>query len=509
MKLLVIILVMISHNVLGQNFSNSDLEGTTGMSSTPPGWYTVSYTDSVCLANSNLTASPDITSTQGPISAIGIAGIPHSGNTFVSGLISAAPGAYYQEGIRQTLTGLIPGKHYNITFYQSIVKQNNALDNSGSWAIYVDQQLAGISTPSSSNINFDNASLQWEERTIHFQANQSNQIIKFLPIDDDPDQQAPNESLRMGIDHITLHPYQTHVYHDTICEGETATVWASGANNYHWANLNDPNSILSYDSILRTDPDSTTHYLVFNDVDTNIATVTVLHSPTLDLGPNQNICPGDSTTINPNVSNADSHFWSDGSSGFNLVAHDEGIHWMIATNTCGSVSDSMLLIHDSLTASDFGFDTLVCAYHGIYLDAFYANAQYYWLDGSVNSSVFIEEPGEYWVEISNHCGWIRDTFNVEMYTCGSSVEMPNVFSPNNDGYNDVYHPVAHEHIVEFHLVIFNRWGNVVYECLDVNSGWDGTINGDSASEGVYFWKIQYSDAVGDNFNEQGSLTLLR
>jgi len=496
-------------NVMGQNFSNADLEGNIGMSTAPPNWFTVSSSDPVCQAYSNMAATPDVTGLQGPVSAIGINGIPYSGNAFVSGLISGIPGAYHQEGIRQTINGLTPGKPYTITFFQTVVKQSNQLDSSGSWGVYIDNQLLDISIPSSSSLPFDNPSLTWEERSIAFIPTSTVHSIKFLPMDDDPSQLVPFESLRMGIDNINLAPDSSHIYHDTICYGDLATIWAEGATQYHWTPLNDASNVLSNDSILHVSPDSTSYYLCITDLDTNLATVTVLFPPTLDLGEDHHICQGDSTLIHPDVQDADAHQWSDGTSGFDLETNENGQIWMIAENVCGTAKDSLWIHWDSLEFHDFGFDSVSCSYQSIELNAFFPNAWYEWNQGSFEPSIIAENPGDYWVEVGNACGSKIHEFHIEFHHCELTIQFPNVFTPDNDGVNDHFIPIKSEHLKEYHLFILNRWGEVIFESHNISNGWDGTIKGDDASESVYFYKADYTSFDGNNNSIQGSLTLMR
>ncbi|XOV68559.1 MAG: gliding motility-associated C-terminal domain-containing protein [Fluviicola sp.] len=510
MKPIVYIFVMFALNVMGQNFSNADLEGNVGMSATPPDWYAVSSSDPVCQAYNNMVATPDITGSQGPVTAIGLVGVPHSGNSFVSGLISGLPGAHHQEGIRQTVHGLTPGKPYTISFYQTVVKQNNQLDNSGSWGVYADNQLIQVTQPSQSSLAFDDPSLIWEERNISFTPTHTVHSFKFLPMDDDPSQAVPMESLRMGIDNITLTPDSSHVYHDTICYGELATIWAEGASQYHWISYNDPGNVLGYDSILQVSPDSTSHYWCITNLDTNLVTVTVLFPPTLDLGPDHKICMGDATIIHPDVHHANTHLWSDGSNGYDLETDQDGLVWMIAENNCGVARDSVLIAYDSLEFHDFGFDTMICTYETVELSAYYPNASYSWNQGSTEPSILAEHAGDYWVKVENECGAFMHEFHVEFDPeCEILIEMPNVFTPDNDGVNDFFVPVQHEHLQSYHLFVLNRWGEIIFESVDINLGWDGTIQGENANESVYFYKVDYSDFHSENNSVQGSFTLVR
>ncbi len=68
--------------------------------------------------------------------------------------------------------------------------------------------------------------------------------------------------------------------------------------------------------------------------------------------------------------------------------------------------------------------------------------------------------------------------------------LPNVFTPNGDGKNDLYHPLPYQFVDHIEMTITNRWGKVVYETTDPDINWDGTDqgNGSLVQDGVYFYK---------------------
>lgn len=92
----------------------------------------------------------------------------------------------------------------------------------------------------------------------------------------------------------------------------------------------------------------------------------------------------------------------------------------------------------------------------------------------------------------------------------SHLEMPNAFSPNGDGLNDVYRAKSgYRSIVEFHAVIFNRWGHKLYEWDDPAGGWDGTSGGHDVAQGVYFVQVRAKGADGKTYNIRRDVNLLR
>ena len=89
--------------------------------------------------------------------------------------------------------------------------------------------------------------------------------------------------------------------------------------------------------------------------------------------------------------------------------------------------------------------------------------------------------------------------------------IPNAFTPDGDGLNDVFLPLGIGIDNEgYHLMIFNRWGELVFESYDVNHGWDGkTFSGEKAYDGVYTWLLYYNEIESYNQKRTGTVTLLR
>ena len=84
--------------------------------------------------------------------------------------------------------------------------------------------------------------------------------------------------------------------------------------------------------------------------------------------------------------------------------------------------------------------------------------------------------------------------------------MPNAFSPNGDGINDIYRAKnSYQSIVEFDAYIFNRWGQKIYEWHDPAGGWDGK----DVKQGVYFVLVKAKGADGRKYNIKKDVNLLR
>ena len=100
------------------------------------------------------------------------------------------------------------------------------------------------------------------------------------------------------------------------------------------------------------------------------------------------------------------------------------------------------------------------------------------------------------------------TFSISI--TNSMLEMPNAFSPNGDGVNDIYKTKEnHKSIVEFHAYIFNRWGQKIYDWTDINGGWDGTWNGKDVKDGTYYVLVKAKGADGINYEIKKDVNVLR
>lgn len=118
-------------------------------------------------------------------------------------------------------------------------------------------------------------------------------------------------------------------------------------------------------------------------------------------------------------------------------------------------------------------------------------------------------PGEYNVKlIANVHDLCYDTAEVKINII-SGLIIPNVMTPNGDGVNDDFHLIASGY-KEIHLIIYNRWGKVVWETDQFGVFWDGdTSEGRPVSDGTYYYVVYLTTLSGDVINEKGFITVIR
>ncbi len=117
--------------------------------------------------------------------------------------------------------------------------------------------------------------------------------------------------------------------------------------------------------------------------------------------------------------------------------------------------------------------------------------------------------GVHYLTISDTACTLDTLINVPSADC--RIFIPNVFSPNGDGINDLFGPVTQEGSISIlSFVIYDRWGDIVFSCADqLECAWDGKIGGKPAPTGVYVYRIEYGTQEGGIGRQAGDVTVVR
>lgn len=133
-----------------------------------------------------------------------------------------------------------------------------------------------------------------------------------------------------------------------------------------------------------------------------------------------------------------------------------------------------------------------------------------------NTEFIFKESGTFLVKLLVSFVEGTDTVNYEMdepfriHIGESKLELPNAFTPNGDGVNDVFRAKeGFRSLVEFKAVVINRWGKKLAEWFDPADGWDGRCNGNDVPDGAYYLVVQARGADGRRYNIKKTITLLR
>jgi gliding motility-associated-like protein len=144
------------------------------------------------------------------------------------------------------------------------------------------------------------------------------------------------------------------------------------------------------------------------------------------------------------------------------------------------------------------------------------DGQYLWVPSLGLSDPLIAEPvlesttdTIYYVMIKNKFGCeLTDSIRVKYYT-GPDIYVPNAFSPNQDGKNDIFKPIPVGISTMSYFRVFDRYGQLVFETRTPNQGWDGNIHGLPSPEGAYVWEVAGTDLNGKLVMKKGTVVLIR
>lgn len=132
-----------------------------------------------------------------------------------------------------------------------------------------------------------------------------------------------------------------------------------------------------------------------------------------------------------------------------------------------------------------------------------------WSDGSIENPHTLSEPGTYSLEVRDRNGcYGKDTITISKTYC-IDISIPNAFSPNGDGKNDVFRPLVPVSLKGFKMQIWNRWGVLLFETNTPSKGWNGYVNGMAQPAGTYVYNITYKNHEGVVEHKKGTLVLIR
>lgn len=141
---------------------------------------------------------------------------------------------------------------------------------------------------------------------------------------------------------------------------------------------------------------------------------------------------------------------------------------------------------------NLGLDYHGCLGDTLHLAPDLVDGTWLWSDGSTGEQLAIGASGTYSLEYENACGIKNDFIIAEFEDCECPVYIPNAFTPNGDGINDLFKPVINCTIRSYSLMILNRQGEVLFESNDPELGWAGEFqNGEHYVQNeVYIWKLE-------------------
>jgi len=281
-----------------------------------------------------------------------------------------------------------------------------------------------------------------------------------------------------------------------------------GFNSYFW------NTGITTDTMSVTAAGT---YWVYNTSNAN-CTVLVDTIKVKDLNINLSFSLGNDTMLCTPTTlqvpiNGGSYIWQDGTTGNTYNVTQAGIYYATASENGCIWSDTIAISYTDLKQNLR--DTTLCIELSVHI-LLQANvpigASAAWSTGIASSAILATDTGTYWVMVTDSVCLIRDTVSVHGEICNCWCRVPDAFSPNNDGKNDIYHPVFEPQcsIKEYLFCVYDRWGKRIFSTADPTEGWDGKYLGVPQDVGVYMYYLEYVAGPKDTRHFlKGNITLIK
>ncbi|MBS1775397.1 MAG: gliding motility-associated C-terminal domain-containing protein [Bacteroidetes bacterium] len=323
------------------------------------------------------------------------------------------------------------------------------------------------------------------------------------------------------------------VRNDTIlCYGSSVLLYASGASTYSWS----PTVSLSCGNCANpyANPENTTTYWVVgtdnnNCKDTNQVVITVLKKIPVSLDPVHDICQGESVQLQAHGGIA--YSWQpknelNNNSIANPIASPTSTtvySVYVKENDCFSDTLLQKIVVEPYPTINLGADLHTVIGSPLYLKADTTHAiSIRWTpatgltcDQCADPIANVERTITYTAEAKNRLGCsTTDDLIITVGCSNATIYLPNTFTPNGDGLNDVYFPkgLGVEKVNDFS--IYNRWGELLYRAQnfqvnDPNFGWNGVYKSEPMKADVYVYMINATCIDGEHIMLKGDVTLYR
>lgn len=328
-------------------------------------------------------------------------------------------------------------------------------------------------------------------------------------------------------DHVTLFAGND----TTICQTDGFRLTTvSDALHYKWT----PNTYLDNDTAKRpfTIPLTTITYRVVANIgkcqSQDDVTITAVPYPAPNAGPDQAICPEWGSNVQLNASGGSSFLWTPSTflNNRNLpnpvaIRPTASIRYIVAvTDTLGCpkpVRDTVwVIVHPRVIADAGPADTIVVLGQPLLLHATggisYLWSPTTWLNSDIIQSPLAFPQGNirYTVTATSVNGCTASDFiDVTVYRIDPDMYVPNVFTPNGDGKNDIFRPILIGMKELHYFRVYNRFGQMVYSTTEIGKGWDGIYLGKGQDPATFVWYAEAVTYKGDVRFKKGSVVLVR
>lgn len=325
---------------------------------------------------------------------------------------------------------------------------------------------------------------------------------------------------------ITIHdnPAAIATGNSPVCEGKVINLAATGGVTYLWSGPAGFSSMLATPSLIAQNNSSGQYDVIVSDQfgcqGTASVTISVLAKPSATISNAQKICKGNAITLQ--AAGGATYLWSP-ATGLsatdipNPIANpaDSTIYSVIVTGTNNCMDTASVAVAVlRLPTANAGPDKILLKGQSVVLDGFAggSDVNFIWFPANFLNNPLVAQPVampandiRYTLNVISTagCGVATDDVFIKVY---NDIFVPGAFSPNNDGLNDTWHIPALVSVPNAKLMVYNRYGKIIFETTGGSNQWDGTYKGKALPTGGYAYLI---DQKNGNPVKKGMVIIVR
>jgi gliding motility-associated-like protein len=211
------------------------------------------------------------------------------------------------------------------------------------------------------------------------------------------------------------------------------------------------------------------------------------------------------------------YLWPDASVGPQFRLSESGTYWLQSASLCDTLIDSFTVRFVKIPKVDLGKDSVICPGDLVRLkpSANFTSQPlaYRWNTDQTDSVIWVSDTGIYSVTVTLDVCRKRDSIYLgirgDCYD-GCKPHLSSIITPNADGVNDAFHTKLDCALENYELMIYNRWGVLVFQSYEPGVAWDGNIGSEPASDGTYFYVLSFwPKATEQQMSYRGYVQLIR
>lgn len=351
-----------------------------------------------------------------------------------------------------------------------------------------------------------NESYQWDSVSSFFKSNENYNTVIFGNLEfanfviNSKNQNIPlfGNSSYINLDDISLIELPCIVAPDSVCYASQTPLFATLGMPYYWSSKADGSDTLSKDSVFVFNAKNSQWVYAFGKYGKDSSFIYVEPKiPIIPLNAIENICTGKQIVLNAAVLGNYKYLWSNGKTSPSITISDSGVYAVVLSSLfgCTSIASSRVFVRP-LPSFYLPKDTIICFVTQKELNLMPSgNFTCLWLPVQQNSCNMILTQGQtISLELSSVPHGCKQTYTINVQDiCEQIVFIPSVFYPKSEiKENQNFAPVIN-YYSSFKIMVFNRWGEQVFESEDINKVWDGSLKGNDCPQDVYLCVVEVVD----------------